>query len=165
MYIHPAIVIISSFLHFIPIHPVPLHFSSSLSNSAFLLFSPFFFISLHSHECLMWFVFLYCGVVVFFFNSFLPSTPFTQCPIHFLPHLPSVLSTYHFSPFKLPNQTSIFFSTLMSGWLVLMVSLVEWIFVVVLWFFCFVVWSVLFSTSLPSTPFTQCTFNFLLPLT
>ena len=64
-------------------------------------------------------------------------TPFTQCPIHFLSHSPSVPSTFFYPSFKLPTQTSIFFSTLMSGWLVLMVSLGEWIFVVVLWFFLY----------------------------
>ena len=70
----------------------------------------------------------------------------------FLPHSPSVLYPFYpihpvsytlifYPSFKLPTQTSIFFSTLMSGWLVLMVSLVEWIFVVVSWFFlCCGVW-------------------------
>ena len=44
--------------------------------------------------------------------------------------------------------------------MVLIVSLVEWIFVVVLWFFCFVVWSVLFffSPLLPHSPSVPSTF-------
>ena len=175
---------------FLPIHSHPSSVLYPFPYSPFTLpiQTPFFFFSPTPSGV----VFLFGWVLGVVCSYGLSSIPFTQCPIHFLPtlpnstflffshaiwcglffsnglllpHSPSVLYTYHFSPFKLPTQTSIFFSTLMSGWLVLMVSLVEWIFVVVSWFFlcCGVMVECFLWVS--STPFTQCTFNFLLPLT
>ena len=104
------------------------------------------------------------GILLFFYSGSSPffssPTPSTQCPIPFLPHSPSVPSTFFYSPFKRPTQTSIFFSTLMSGWLVLIVGLVEWIFVVVLWFFlcCGVVVFLFMGFLLPHSPSVPSTF-------
>ena len=118
-----------------------------------------------SNHLLAWFfpLLFLCpsGILLFFYSgslphsTFLPSTPFTQCPIplSFTPLLNLLFKPLSSSP---PSWVVDWFWWLvwLSGFLLLCRG-----------FSCVaVVWLSVFY-GFPSIPFTQCTFNFLLPLT